>query len=70
MDSKNNQTDKIINLLLENRLGLSDFCALDRAERLIASLKKNQLLLFPLPDKLNFSFLKKLHKFLFSEVYP
>ena len=55
--------------VLRNKLNIQDEKTLDAAEREISGLKTAEFILNPFPDQLNFTYLRKLHKFLFSDIY-
>lgn len=55
--------------VLRNKLGIRDGKTLDAAEREITGLKAVEFVNDPFPDKLDFGYIKKLHKFLFNDIY-
>lgn len=55
--------------VLKNKLDIKDWETLDKAEREITGLKAVQFSDSPFPDELNFNYIKKLHKFLFQDIY-
>ena len=55
--------------VLRNKLGIKDEKTLDVAEREITGLKAVEFLNSPFPEKLDFDYIKKLHKFLFGDIY-
>ncbi|MBQ8156753.1 Fic family protein [Candidatus Saccharibacteria bacterium] len=54
---------------LRNKLGIKDEKTLDDAEREITGLKAVEFVSNPFPEKLDFNYIKKLHKFLFQDIY-
>lgn len=57
------------NSVLKNKLDIKDWETLDKAEREITGLKAVQFSNSPFPDELDFNYIKKLHKFLFQNIY-
>jgi len=55
--------------ILKNKLNIRDEATLNNAEREISGLRALQFVNNPFPEELDFSYIKKLHKFLFSDVY-
>ncbi|MBR2855375.1 Fic family protein [Candidatus Saccharibacteria bacterium] len=55
--------------VLRNKLGITDEKILDVAEREITGLKAVEFVNNPFPEKLDFDYIKKLHKFLFNDIY-
>ena len=55
--------------VLRNKLDIRDEKTLDSAEREITGLKAVEFVSNPFPEKLDFNYIKKLHKFLFNDVY-
>ena len=55
--------------VLRNKLDIQDEKILDTAEREITGLKAVEFASDPFPEELNFSYIKKLHKFLFEDIY-
>lgn len=55
--------------VLKNKLDIKDWETLDKAEREITGLKAVQFSDSPFPDELDFNYIKKLHKFLFQDIY-
>lgn len=55
--------------ILRNKLGIKDEKTLDAAEREITGLKAIEFVNNPFPAKLDFDYIKKLHRFLFNDVY-
>ena len=55
--------------VLKNKLGITDGDALNEAERKITSLRTAQFLQKPVKGKYDFDLIKKIHKFLFSDIY-
>lgn len=55
--------------VLRNKLDIQDEKALDAAEREISGLKAIEFANNPFLEKLDFAYIKKLHKFLFDEIY-
>ena len=55
--------------VLRNKLGIRDERMLDAAEREITGLKAVEFVNNPFSEKLDFNYIKKLHKFLFSDIY-
>lgn len=55
--------------VLKNKLDIKDWETLEKAEREITGLKAVQFSDSPFPDELNFNYIKKLHKFLFQDIY-
>lgn len=55
--------------VLKNKLGITDEAELKKAEREITSLRTAQLLQNPIAGVFDFNFLKKIHKFLFGDIY-
>ncbi len=55
--------------VLKNKLGIKDEKALDAAEREITSLKTQALSNHPLEGDLDFEYLKRIHKYLFDDIY-
>ena len=56
-------------LVLKNKLNILDEGELNEAERKITSLKAAKFLNNPLAGELNFDYIKKIHKYLFDEIY-
>lgn len=54
---------------LKNKLNITDENKLKSAERSITSLRMAQLMQNPLDGKLNFNYLKNIHKFMFGDIY-
>lgn len=55
--------------VLINKLGIKNQAHLDESETLIVGVKSLQYELSPFPDKLDFNHYKRLHGFLFDELY-
>ena len=55
--------------VLKNKLNIKEERALNIAEREITSIKTLELIDKPLDGELNFSYIKKIHKHLFSDIY-
>lgn len=55
--------------VLRNKFGISDEKELNEAERKFTSLKIAKFLESPLDGELNFDYIKKIHKYLFDEIY-
>ncbi len=55
--------------VLRNKLGIRDERMLDAAEREITGLKAVEFVNNPFSEKLDFNYIKKLHKFLFNDIY-
>ena len=55
--------------VLRNKLNITDEKTLDQAEREITGLKAVEFVNNPFPDKLDFDYIKKLHHFLFGDIY-
>jgi cell filamentation protein len=55
--------------VLINKLGIRNQAQLDESETLIFGVKSLQFELNPFQDELDFQYYKRLHKFLFDEVY-
>ena len=55
--------------VLINKLGIRDQAHLDESETLIIGVKSLQYELAPFPEELNFNHYKRLHGFLFEELY-
>lgn len=55
--------------VLKNKLGIKDEKLLNEAERKITALKLGELERNPLPGELNFDYYRKIHQFLFSDIY-
>lgn len=55
--------------VLKNKLNIKDWGTLDKAEREITGLKAVQFSDSPFPEELDFNYIKKLHKFLFQDIY-
>ena len=55
--------------VLKNKLDIQDEKTLDVAEREITGLKAVEFVSNPFSGELNFSYIKKLHKFLFGNIY-
>lgn len=55
--------------VLKNKLGITNEGTLDEAEREISGLKAVQFSNSPFDNKLDFSYIKKLHQFLFQDIY-
>lgn len=56
-------------LVLKNKLNILDEEELNEAERKITGLKAAKFLNSPLAGELNFDYIKKIHKYLFDEIY-
>lgn len=56
-------------IVLRNKLNIRDEKTLDVAEREITGLKAVEFVNNPFPEKLDFNYIKKLHKFLFNDIY-
>ena len=55
--------------VLVNKLGIQDQMQLDENETLIVGVKTLQFELAPFPEPLDFNYYKRLHQFLFGELY-
>lgn len=55
--------------VLRNKLGIKDDKTLDAAEREISGLKAVEFTSNPFVESLDFNYIKKLHQFLFSDIY-
>ena len=55
--------------VLKNKLNIEDEKALSEAEREITAIKTLELIDRPLKGELNFNYIKRLHKHLFSDIY-
>ena len=55
--------------VLKNKLGIMDNKVLMEAERKITALKLAELEHNPISDELNFDYLRKIHRFLFGDIY-
>ena len=55
--------------VLRNKLGIRDEETLDNAEREITGLKAVEFVNNPFSDELDFDYIKKLHKFMFGDIY-
>lgn len=55
--------------VLVNKLGIQDQAQLDENETLIVGVKSLQFELSPFPEPLDFNYYKRLHRFLFDELY-
>ena len=55
--------------VLKNKLNIEDEKALNEAEREITAIKILELIDKPLKGELNFDYIKRLHKHLFSDIY-
>jgi cell filamentation protein len=55
---------------LINRLSEKNQASLQEAETLLSGLRLSELLDQPLPDMIDFEYLKKLHGFVFQDIYP
>ncbi|WP_286315999.1 Fic/DOC family protein [Romboutsia ilealis] len=55
--------------VLKNKLNITDENELKSAERSITSLRMAQLTQNPLEGKLDFNYLKNIHKFIFGDIY-
>ncbi len=55
--------------VLKNKLCITDEAELKKAEREITSLRTAQLLQNPIHGTFDFNFLKKIHQFLFGDIY-
>ena len=55
--------------VLKNKLDIKDWETLEKAEREITGLKAVQFSDSPFQDELDFNYIKKLHKFLFQDIY-
>ena len=55
--------------VLVNKLGIQDQMQLDENETLIVGVKTLQFELAPFPEPLDFNYYKRLHQFLFDELY-
>lgn len=56
--------------VLINKLGITDACLLNSAEREVTSLRIGQLLAHHLNGNFDLDHLKDIHKFLFGDLYP
>lgn len=56
-------------LVLMNKLGIRDQAQLDESETLITGVKSLQFELSPFPGPMDFTYYKRLHGFLFGELY-
>jgi len=54
---------------LKNKLGITDSKTLDNYERSFSSVRESEMKLKPLKGKLDFDYLKNIHKKLFGDVY-
>lgn len=57
-------------LLIQNKFKQEDLFELDLLERKVSSIQASLFQLNPDSGRLNYSYLKKIHRFLFSDVYP
>ena len=55
--------------VLKNKLGIKDDKTLMEAERKITTIKLAELEHNPIPGELNFDYLRKIHRFLFDDIY-
>lgn len=55
--------------VLKNKLNIKDEVLLNEAERKITSLKTAKLLETPLEGELNFEYIKRIHSYLFFDIY-
>lgn len=55
--------------VLKNKLNITDENELRSAERSITSLRTAQLIQNPIEGKLDFNYLKNIHKFIFGDIY-
>lgn len=55
--------------VLKNKLGITDQTVFHAAERQITSLRMAELLQMPPAGKLSYAYLKKLHRYLFGDIY-
>ena len=55
--------------VLKNKLNIEDEKALSEAEREITAIKTLELIDRPLKGELNFNYIKRLHRHLFSDIY-
>lgn len=55
--------------VLKNKLNITDESELRSAERSITSLRTAQLIQNPIEGKLDFNYLKNIHKFIFGDIY-
>lgn len=55
--------------VLKNKLNIQDEETLAEVERKITGLKAVEFMSEPFPEPLNFKYIKRLHKFLFDEIY-
>lgn len=55
--------------VLVNKLGIQEQAQLDESETLIVGVKSLQFELAPFPEPLDFAYYKRLHQFLFEELY-
>ena len=55
--------------ILVNKLGIQNQAQLDENETLIVGVRSLQFELAPFPEPLDFNYYKKLHRFLFDELY-
>ena len=55
--------------ILKNKLNITDENELKSAERSITSLRTAQLIQNPIEGKLDFNYLKSIHKFIFGDIY-
>lgn len=55
--------------VLKNKFGIKDEKLLDEAERKFTSFKTAKLIEDPIKGELNFEYIKKIHKYLFDEIY-
>lgn len=55
--------------VLINKLGIQNQAQLDESETLIVGVKSLQFERTPFPEALDFAYYKRLHQFLFDELY-
>lgn len=55
--------------VLKNKLNITDENELKSAERSITSLRTAQFMQNPIDGKLDFNYLKSIHKFIFGDIY-
>jgi len=55
--------------ILKNKLGILELEELKREEREITSLRMAQLMQKAIPEKFDFEYFKKIHCFLFDDIY-
>ncbi len=67
---KPDDTARIVELLLKNVPGLGDFDAIDAAETAAYEAGAHALLHSPLPGRMDYGYLKKIHKALFGDLWP